>query len=41
MPRTVAAKNGSPKSRSPDSLTTRATVSVRRVTSERAARLGT
>src|SRR5690606_24002665 len=41
IPRTMPAKNGSPNTRSSDSETTSATESVRRVTSERAARLGT
>ena len=41
MPRTMPAKNGSPKTRSSDSETTRATESVRWVTRARAARLGT
>ena len=41
MPRTIPAKNGSPKTRSSDSETTSATESVRWVTSARAARLGT
>jgi hypothetical protein len=40
-PRTTPAKNGSAKSRSSDSDTTSAIESVRRVTSDRAARLGT
>ncbi len=41
IPRTTPAKKGSPKIRSSDSAITRATVSVRRVTSVRAAELGT
>jgi hypothetical protein len=41
MPCTVARKNGSEKTRLSDSETTRAIVSVRLVTSVRAARLGT
>ena len=41
MPRSTPAKNGSPKTRSCDSDTTRATESVRWVTRDRAARLGT
>ena len=41
MPRSTPAKNGSPKTRSCDSETTSATESVRWVTRERAARLGT
>ena len=40
-PRTTPAKKGSAKNRSSDSEITRATVSVRRVTRERAARFGT
>ncbi|GAA3149484.1 hypothetical protein GCM10020001_086120 [Nonomuraea salmonea] len=41
MPRIVPAKYGSSKTRNWDSDTTSATVSVRRVTKARAARLGT
>ena len=41
MPRMIPAKKGSPKTRSSDSAMTRATASVRRVTSARAAAFGT